>query len=214
YTNADEFKFFLKRPLLTTGIPKLTRKGDLAARLIYITMPIISATERKTEAALEASIAERHARILGALIDVVVGILAHPDGKLSEKPRMAEFAEWIARARSTLGWSETLFAKSYKANRDDAVLGVLDDDVLGQAIVPLLDSSNGTWSGTASELLDALTTLKGAEQWKRDLPPRNRLSTVLERLRTALDTKGIEVKLGEREGRKGTRIITLTRRPS
>ncbi|MGH7111384.1 MAG: hypothetical protein ACREFK_13280, partial [Stellaceae bacterium] len=142
YTNADEFKFFLKRPLLTTGIPKLTRKGDLAARLIYITMPIISATERKTEAALEASIAERHARILGALIDVVVGILAHPDGKLSEKPRMAEFAEWIARARSTLGWSETLFAKSYKANRDDAVLGVLDDDVLGQAIVPLLDSSN------------------------------------------------------------------------
>ncbi|MGH7109160.1 MAG: hypothetical protein ACREFK_01900, partial [Stellaceae bacterium] len=113
-----------------------------------------------------------------------------------------------------LGWSETLFAKSYKANRDDAVLGVLDDDVLGQAIVPLLDSSNGTWSGTASELLDALTTLKGAEQWKRDLPPRNRLSTVLERLRTALDTKGIEVKLGEREGRKGTRIITLTRRPS
>lgn len=32
YTNADEFVFFLKRPQLTTGIPKLTGKGDLAAR--------------------------------------------------------------------------------------------------------------------------------------------------------------------------------------
>lgn len=175
-------------------------------------MPIIGKAERKTEAALEAAIIERHPRILGALLDAVAGILAHPEERPKDLPRMADFAVWMARARPALGWHETLFATAYDANREGAVASIIDDDVLGQAIVALLDSlPGGTWTGTATELLAALPE---ATRRERDFPSRNRLGAALNRLRTALDAEGIDVKLPKPQGKKRDRNLTLTRRPS
>ena len=54
YTNADEFVYFLKRPQVTTGIPKLADRADFAARWLQITMPRIPEDKRVSEEDFEA----------------------------------------------------------------------------------------------------------------------------------------------------------------
>ena len=231
YTNADEFVYFFKRPQITTGIAKLADRADLASRWIDIAMPRIDEDQRLDEAEFEAIVAERLPRILGLLLKVVVGILANPDARPARLPRMADFAVWLERARSVLGWHETRFAEAYEANRGSAAEAVIDSSVIGQALVEMLEKLPATpecelmecphrgqehvhWSGTATALLAALPVDEAARR-QRGFPQPHTLRGALDRLKATLAGIGIEFsKPGLHTADKSKRrLLILTRRP-
>lgn len=86
---------------------------------------------------------------------MVEGIKRLPDTRLPELPRMADFAVW-ATACETAIWPAATFWSAYCRNRDEAVEGVIDADPVAAAVRALM-STRTVWTGTASDLLGALT---------------------------------------------------------
>src|SRR5262249_25069830 len=69
-----------------------------------------------------------------------------------------------------------------------------------------------TWTGTATDLLDLLGRIVGEKATKAKTWPADatRLGGKLRRAATFLRKVGIEISIGEREGRRRTRNITIT----
>ncbi|MGH7113287.1 MAG: hypothetical protein ACREE9_02195, partial [Stellaceae bacterium] len=209
YTNADEFVYFLKRPQVTTGIPKLAERADFAARWIQITMPRIAADKRLSEEDIEAKIVARLPRILGLLLTAVAGILANPDEKPDQLPRMADFAVWIARARPVLGWHKSKFTEAYDSNRGSTGDAVIQSDAIAQAILDLLEQERGRWEGTATELLGALPVGEATRKQK-GFPAPNTLPERLTRLQNTLAGVGVEIAFDRASDRTRKKLIVLT----
>jgi hypothetical protein len=211
YTNADEFVYFLKRPQITTGIPRLADRADFTARWIQITMPRITDAARVSEEDFETNVATRLPLILGLILTAVSGILANPDEKPDDPPRMADFATWSARARPALGWNKDKFAEAYTANREGAGDAVIQSDIIAQAIIDLIEQEHGYWEGTATELIAALP-ISEAVRKQKGFPAPNALSERLTRLQNTLAGIGVEIAFmrGPKPLRK--RVITLSRR--
>jgi hypothetical protein len=78
---------------------------------------------------------------------MVTGIRQLPDTRLATPTRMADYAVW-AKACGL-----NTFEAAYAANRQAAINVILDHDVLARAVRAFVQRE---WTGTASELLDAL----------------------------------------------------------
>jgi putative DNA primase/helicase len=207
YTNADEFVYFLKRPQITTGIPRLADRADFTARWIQITMPRITDDKRISEEDFETNVAQRLPLILGLLLTAVSGILANPD----EPPRMADFATWTARARPALGWHKDTFTAAYKTNREGSGDAVIQSDIIAQALIDLLEQEHGYWEGTATELIAALPVSQEVRKQK-GFPAPNALSERLTRLQNTFVGVGVEIAFTRGPAPQRKRVITLSRR--
>lgn len=153
-------------------------------------------------------------RLLGALLDAVAkGLAMLPQTRLDKLPRMADFALWATACETAL-WAAGTFWSAYCGNRDDAVEGVIDADPIA-ATVRALIVTRTEWTGTASELLGALTEMAGERIAKSKIWPDSprALAGRLRRAATFLRKIGIEIGF-EREGRARTRIIRITNGPS
>jgi hypothetical protein len=96
-----------------------------------------------------------------------------------------------------------------------AIDSVIDADLVAAAIIALMAQRGAEWKGTASQLLTRLSQppitteeILRSRSWPKE--PRI-LSNRLHRAAPFLRHKGIEV-IFDREGHKGTRIITLSLR--
>lgn len=166
YTDGDEAVFSDRRPILLTSIEDVATRGDLADRTIPLELPRIGSKHRRSERDLWAEFERIRPKVLGALFDSVATALQRRDEvQLSSRPRMADFAEWIVAAEPALPWRGGGFMAAYRASRARAARTSLEADPVASAIVDLLDAT-GEWSGKASDLLQALDTLRG-----RGTPP-------------------------------------------
>ncbi len=129
--------------------------------------------------------------------------------KLERLPRMADFALW-ATACETAIWEEGTFWRAYTGNRDDAVDSVIEADPVGSAIRSLMDSQT-EWTGTASDLLGALSGEVGERIAKTKTWPATAraLAGRLRRAATFLRKVGIDIEFNK-EGRARTRIIRIS----
>jgi hypothetical protein len=125
---------------------------------------------------------------------------------------MADFAMWGA-ACEIAPWSENVrFIAAYNSNQDKAVEEVIDGDPVASAVRSLMaHMTNKKWSGTATLLLDTLAGYAGERVSKsKGWPDGARaLSGRLRRAATFLRKVGIDIATS-REGKDGTRIVTLT----
>jgi hypothetical protein len=138
------------------------------------------------------------------------GLQALPDVHLSKLPRMADFALWATACEPAL-WPAGTFARAYDANRQAAVEGLIDADLVAICVRRLM-AQRASWSGTASDLLRAATYLIGDDISKNSADwPRypGALAGRLRRAQTFLRTLGMEISFS-REGRAGTRKITIS----
>ena len=72
YTNVDEVLFAGSRPILLNGINDFVTKSDLADRSIFLRLPVIDGTSRRTDEDLWADF-DRHApTIFAGLLDALV----------------------------------------------------------------------------------------------------------------------------------------------
>lgn len=207
YTDDDVVVLEFRRVLAMTTIDAGALAGDLAERLLTIELNLIPDHARREEAELDAVFAEAHAGILASLFDLLAQVLKTlPDVKLTERPRMADFARVLAAVDRVCGW-QTL--TSYKASARDAVADVLDGEPFAQAVVTLVDRAGPEGiTLTASELLERVPTPERLpKKWPKD---PTRAGGQLKRLAPALRTIGVEVDDSKRGPKpKKQRLYTL-----
>jgi hypothetical protein len=180
---------------------------------VFLTLEQIPEERRRPEQELWAAFEAERPRILGVLLDTVVGGLRRlPETRLEKLPRMADFAMWATACETAL-WPAGTFWSAYCGNRDEAVEGVIDADPIATALRALM-TTRTVWTGTASDLLGALAEAAGERAAKsKPWPDSPRaLSGRLRRAATFLRKIGIEISFG-REGRARTRTINITTTP-
>ena len=211
FTDQDEILFAAAQPVMLNGIEDIVTRPDLADRAILLTLTPIAERQRRPEHALwrEFELARPH--ILGALLDAVAhGLHMLPRTRLQRLPRMADFALWATACESAFRPAGTL-ETAYLNNRRDAIENIVDADAVAARVCEIM-ADRAQWTGSASDLLQAGTTVAGnAMTWSRDRWPRSprALAGRLRRAQTFLRAFGIEIVFG-REGRLGTRTIRIT----
>ena len=209
YTDDDETILDATRPVIINGIGDIVTRGDLADRTIHLTLEPIPETQRRLESDLLTDFEAWRPRILSALLDATSeGVRRLPTVCLERLPRMADFALW-ATACETAFWPEGTFLKAYDANRAAANEAVIESSAIGATVCKLIDG-DGTFEGTASELLEVLNGLgsAGSQCKARGWPATaSALSLRLARLAPSLRETGIEcVRLPRTAGSRRWRI--------
>jgi hypothetical protein len=212
FTDSDLAVLAFKRCLIITSIDPGAMRGDLGDRLALVDLERIPDRQRRTEAELEAAYQTARPRLLGALLSALSRTLAAlPNVRLDALPRMADFARVLAALDAacpelTGGRALQLFA----GQRQRIAGEVVDSDLVAAAVVRLIES-RGRWSGTAAELLDALTPLgsDGRPRPPKGWPASARgMSGHLRRVTPALRAVGIEVTIPQTRT-SGGRIIRV-----
>ena len=204
YSDADEAIFSVQLPIVLNGIVEVVIAGDLQDRSVVLTLPRIDSYTSEDD--LWNFFDHARPRILGALLDAVaVAMRDEPTVKVDRLPRMADFARWSAAAAPALGWDADKFLAAYAVNRAQANETALDASPL---VAPLRQLS--TFEGSATDLLDRLTTIVGEGPARsKDWPKTpSRLSGALRRLAPSLRraAPSIEVEF-DRDPGTGRRVI-------
>ena len=208
YTDSDEVIFDFCRPMVTTGIPELSSRADLADRCVFIGLSEIKDCDRVEESAFWRSFEQDQPRILGAICHAVsVALCRLPEVKLRLVPRMADFARWVSAAEPALDLDDGQFIKAYEQNRQETAGLVLEGSLIAAPVVSFT-RTHGHWSGTAGELLEQLDLEVGEEIRRRRAWPKSaqKLGTDLRRLKAPLEAAGVNIEF-HRSGK--SRTITL-----
>jgi hypothetical protein len=213
YSDQDEVLFDAARPVILNGIEDIVTRPDLADRAIFLNLAAIPEDRRRPEAELWRVFEAERPRIIGALLDAVVeGLRRLPTTRLPKLPRMADFALWATACETAL-WAPGAFWSAYSGNRDEAVDAVIEADPVAAAVRAMI-AGQTEWTGTASDLLDALGKMAGERVVKSKIWPDSprALSGRLRRAATFLRKTGVEIGF-EREGRARTRMIRIAVAP-
>ena len=145
-------------------------------------------------------------RIFGQLCDLLVSVLAQEDKHLDDLPRMADFAVFVSKAESDLGWHEGSFVQAMKENRKEALEILHESDSFLNALIQIAESRKKlAWIflGTPTDLFQDLMDNTPNKAWKNQLPnsPAS-LSKKLEMLKPVLREKGIRVTNSKSRGKR------------
>jgi hypothetical protein len=215
YTDDDETIFDAQRPVVINGIEEIATRGDLLDRCVILTLPVIAEQCRQTEQEFWTAFRGVHARLLGALLDAVSTALRTVDSvKLETKPRMADFAIWATAAAPALGFTAADFNQAYGNNRQNAVAIEMEAAPITEPLQTVLDSNQGEWEGSFSELLKRLNGAMGEKAQRPEGWPKsaNVLSGALRRLAPTLAVARSIYVVHQRGG--GKRTVRISSSPS
>ena len=158
---------------LTTIAIRHEVAGDLADRILLVEPEVIE--KRRTEADITAARAAALPGALGAVLDLVAGVLRElPGTSVENAPRMADFAKVLAALDTVTGWGTLA---SYRAKVASLALSLIEGNTFAYAIYRLATLPSpggldpGPWEGTAAELLDTLRRIcTDARMAASDLP--------------------------------------------
>ncbi len=181
YSDAEEVLLDAQRPVILNGIGDIANRSDLLDRAIVIELPVLEEDQYQTERAFWTAFGTQHSKILGGLLDALVGALASVDGvRLDRMPRMADFATMDTAAEKALGWEPGAFMASYTENRSASHEVAVESNVVG---VPLRTIADAGFEGTFTELLDTLNETVEEKQRPKDWPKSARgLSSEVQRI--------------------------------
>ena len=196
YTNEEESRIRLKRPVIVNGIVSVALRGDLADRSIPLVLPRIRREERRLEQELLAAFDALHASLLGALLDAVSCALQRvANVRLDAMERMAEFCAWVTAAEPSLGIEDGAFMEAYRSVVEDAAVDALDASPVTAPVLELLARSPGReWVGTCKELLQTLDAKRGEKRPPRGWPQSpTAMGHALRRIAPLLRHRGVEM---------------------
>lgn len=211
HSDADEVLFQATRPLILNGIPDLAERADLADRAIILTLPTILESARAFESDFWERFEAARPRILAGLLDAAAHALAHSAAvRLSDRPRLADFARWVTAAEPALGWPEGAFLAAYQANRRESEAVAIDNNMVAALLLRFMQDRPG-WRGTASDLIHALRNLFPSETESAETFPRkpNHFGSELRRATPLLRRQGVTVEY-QRTGKTRERVISLS----
>ena len=210
YSNNELSVLSFRRCILLTSIEPGALRGDLGERLLLIDLEPINSNAVISETALNAKFNDLKPKILGAILDLVVGVMRNlPNTDPPQLPRMADFARVLAALDALDALDGSLF-ETYVSQETRIAETVIDSDIVADAIRTFMNQ-RPNWIGTATELLDELTPCSPPKDW-----PRNpqMLSGRLRRAAPSLGKIGIGVTFDRETTTKRTKFIKLIRHES
>ena len=215
YTDDEEATLKAENPMILNGIGAFAVRPDLIDRSVFVTLSRIGEGKRRLKREIMSAFEALHPEILGALLDAVVTGLQRRDAvKLDELPRMADCCLWVT-ACETHFWKEGTFIKALQEARKIATEDATDVDPVAAAIRKMMDSRTD-WTGTASNLLEALFEFSTDESRRMTMWPRTPgdLGKKIERCAPALRELGLEITKSRSADAKRDRIIQIKKLPS
>jgi hypothetical protein len=215
YTDADETIFRAMRPVILNGIDQIAHRHDLMDRCITCHLDPIPEDQRRMERELWSEFSRIHPYVLGALCDSLSTALAREnETQLDRLPRMADYAHWVVSAEPALPWGSGRFLELYGENRAKAIEQAVETDIVASAIMTLM-SDKVEWTGTATELLEALKELVPESTTRLKSWPKaaNGLSKRLSRIQTFLRQVGVDVSTGDRVPGTRKRMVVIRQQP-
>ncbi len=181
YTDGEYAVFSFRRCICLNGIDLGASRGDLAERMLPITLDRISESDRQSEEEIWSKWEQRHPRIFGAILDLAVQVVAGlPSIELASKPRMADFAKILAVVDNAL---RTEGLSHYLTKLENLAADSLTGDCFILAVMELTED----FDGTAAKLLDKVTPNKPPRSWPKNA---RAVTTLLKRHAPALRKSG------------------------
>jgi DNA polymerase elongation subunit (family B) len=165
YSDDNDVIYNFKRCIGINGINLGATKSDLIDRGLIIEHTPIPKHRKRLLKEIWHKFYEIRPQLLGYAFDILVKVLKfqkqNPDGlRLSEYPRLADFAEVGEIISCCMGNRPGKFIEAYFRNIDLQTRNVVENDVVGKAIEIFIDSRMPPlWNGTLTELLDLLTKI-------------------------------------------------------
>jgi hypothetical protein len=213
YTDGDEKLFNATRPTVLTGVTTPVTRSDLADRSIFLNMPRIPAGKRRLESEFWRDFEAARPQLFGALLTAVAhGLQELPAVRLSNAPRMADFAAWGV-ATETAYAEPGAFSAAYETARAEAINQTLEASPVATALRRFMTGKE-EWDGLLKDLFEGLTVLvtkrraEGKEWPQSERGLRNRLTEAAPFLRMV----GITI-AGEGKNKKG-RTVWVRNQPS
>jgi len=205
YTNDDEFIRSYRRCFVLNGIGSIMYRPDLLDRSIIFDIPLLKDTWPETIMAEEWK--KALPGILGGFFTAVskaMGVVAQVSGH--EKFRMADFARWGGALSEGLGYSREEFFSKYQESVDSKWQDTAEESTFAKKIRTFVDSHNGYWAGSPSELLSELSS----DEDEKGIPKTAKwLSNELVRIAPVMRHVGIDIIKDKREAGTGRRIFVL-----
>jgi hypothetical protein len=195
YTDDGELVLDATRPILVNGIEEIATRGDLLDRAVILHLPAIAEAKRRAESVFWEDFRQESPAILGALLDALARALAIlPNVQLPGLPRMADFVRFGVAVEQALGWPPGAFLMAYGANRDAVQELTLEASLVGEPLSEFVRRTR-EWTGSATDLLDALTQLVDEPiRRRRDWPKTpTTLGGQLRRLAPTLRNVGVDI---------------------
>lgn len=176
YSDGDLHVLSFRRCIIINGIDLGSIRDDLADRAVPINLDRIT-HKRQLETDLAELWSAAHPRVLAAVLDLAVKVLAAlPDVKLTDPPRMADFARIIAAVDQTLN---TTGLDRYRGKGDELAADAVSGDPVLAALTTRITTHQEI---TAADLLGNLTLSLGDDRPPRDWPKDARtLGAILKR---------------------------------
>jgi len=153
YSDGDYHVIAFRRAVVVNGIELGAVRDDLAERLLTVQLDRITEDLRGRESDLEQRWQHAHPRLLGAVLDLAVQVLAAREASCPARlPRMADFAHTLATVDHVLG---TDGLDRYRAQAQDMAADTVGSDPVLRAIAARITEP---WEGTGAELLDTITS--------------------------------------------------------
>lgn len=198
YSDADDYIFTFKRCLALNGINNVATRPDLLDRAILIELRRIPEENRQELSEIQRNFEKDLPSILGGIFDILSkAIKMYPSVKLSNLPRMADFARWCYVIGQALGGLGDDFILEYRLNYDCQNIEILNSDIVAVLMVAFMKEKS-EWEGTMSELLNEISFLapiKGISTKTKGFPAYpNVLSRRLNGIKSNLKSAGISYK--------------------
>ena len=204
YSDHDTATFAACRPLVLNGIPDLAARGDLADRSIVIKLGPLDS--RETERDWWREVEKVVPAALAALLDALSYGLKQLDNVETPNVRMADFAHLIVAAEPALPWGPGTFLDAYARNRQNAIITLVEGDLVANRILAFAKEHPSGWLGLVSALYEQLDAkLTSDARRAGDWPGNPRwFSDRLRRVLPALRSLGINIT--ERRTAKGSEV--------
>lgn len=213
YTDDDEILFQLRRPILASGIGDFITRGDLLDRTLRLKLPMISDSNRKTEAEWYGRLEEIVPYALWDVFNSVCAAMRNRKSvKLERLPRLADFAVWCVAAEEAMGFAHGSFMRAFNRNLQGNNELTVEFSSAGSLVLAVMEGKD-SWEGTFGDLLAASERPGRVLDVDKSKLPRSAkgMSSAVDRVIPSLwSAYGIWM---DRPTRGKSRLVRFTRKP-
>lgn len=216
YTDDDDIVYKFKRPIGVNGINLASVRPDFLDRALVIEVKSIPKRKRRRDEDIKREFRQLLPDVLGWVFNLLVKTLRYrkeqPEKvKLSEYPRMADFAEYGEIIARCIGIKENEFIESYFENIETQNNEVIESSIIANVLIDFMEDKD-KWEGSATLLHTTLTNFienkdERLSRINKIWPSApNTLSRKINELIPTLKEKGIDIIHNYDNKRRGRQI--------
>jgi phage regulator Rha-like protein len=212
YTNSDEEIVDLRKTVILNGIDDIAKRQDLVSRTLFIALPRLKDSFKKSESEIWEAFNADYPYILGSIVNAISYGLRNRGTDTSSYPRMMDFGRFVAECAPALGWEEGYWQNIYSDNQSVGIQQSIESDPFAVALVEMMESlakdKIHIWQGTSSDILKVLADKLPHEDtiYNKAWPKYNQVKGRLRRIAPLIAAKGIT---WEERKSNGDRLIVI-----